>query len=193
VNQQRPPTKKYRRIPAEQRVNDENKSAKALPMDVFPNSTLLQHDQVSRSCCCKATFRWRHHRCENSNSSANSSRIFRSALHVQRHQRCAKVPETRDTGGGDERSMTRRGLRGLAFWHNEHESKSRNKSTERAVDANGLNPPFKTWNVLKAQKWQQWVAFTAAMCFLRSLWRAAKPAVVDGPETPGPTSWPEVL
>jgi C4-dicarboxylate-binding protein DctP len=56
-----------------------------------------------------------------------------------------------ETGQAMKESMTRRGLLGLAFWHNGMKQMSANKPLEMPTDANGLKFRVQNSEVLKAQ------------------------------------------
>ena len=56
-----------------------------------------------------------------------------------------------ETGQAMKESMVRRGLLGLAFWHNGMKQMSANKPLEMPTDANGLKFRVQNSEVLKAQ------------------------------------------
>ncbi|MBQ0716677.1 MAG: DctP family TRAP transporter solute-binding subunit, partial [Sulfitobacter litoralis] len=85
-----------------------------------------------------------------------------------------------DTGVAMKESMTRRGLLGLAFWHNGMKQMSANKALNVPSDANGLKFRVQNSDVLKAQM-AAMGASPQPMAF-SEVYGALQTGVVDGQE-----------
>ncbi len=131
----------------EQRVNDEM-NGKAC-MEVFPNSTLYNDDQV-----LEALLQGDVQMAAPSLSKFEQfTKVFRIFDLPFMFKNIAAVDEFQnsDTGQAMKESMTRRGLLGLAFWHNGMKQMSANKPLNLPTDANGLKFRVQNSDVLKAQ------------------------------------------
>jgi C4-dicarboxylate-binding protein DctP len=131
----------------EQRVNDEM-NGKAC-MEVFPNSTLYNDDQV-----LEALLQGDVQMAAPSLSKFEQfTKVFRIFDLPFMFKNVGAVDEFQnsETGQAMKESMTRRGLLGLAFWHNGMKQMSANKPLNLPTDAAGLKFRVQNSDVLKAQ------------------------------------------
>ena len=131
----------------QQRVNDEM-NGKAC-MEVFPNSTLYNDDQV-----LEALLQGDVQMAAPSLSKFEQfTKVFRIFDLPFMFKNIAAVDDFQnsDTGQAMKESMTRRGLLGLAFWHNGMKQMSANVPLNSPSDANGLKFRVQNSDVLKAQ------------------------------------------
>ncbi|AXI55276.1 C4-dicarboxylate-binding periplasmic protein DctP (plasmid) [Pseudoseohaeicola sp. NH-UV-7] len=131
----------------QQRVNDEM-NGKAC-MEVFPNSTLYNDDQV-----LEALLQGDVQMAAPSLSKFEQfTKVFRIFDLPFMFKNIAAVDDFQnsDTGQAMKESMTRRGLLGLAFWHNGMKQMSANVPLNSPTDANGLKFRVQNSDVLKAQ------------------------------------------
>jgi len=131
----------------QQRVNDEMNGTAC--MEVFPNSTLYNDDQV-----LEALLQGDVQLAAPSLSKFEQfTKVFRIFDLPFMFKNIAAVDEFQnsDTGQAMKESMTRRGLLGLAFWHNGMKQMSANKPLNSPSDASGLKFRVQNSDVLKAQ------------------------------------------
>jgi C4-dicarboxylate-binding protein DctP len=131
----------------QQRVNDEMNGV--MCMEVFPNSTLYNDDQV-----LEAMLQGDVQMAAPSLSKFEQfTKVFRIFDLPFMFKNIAAVDDFQnsDTGQAMKESMTRRGLLGLAFWHNGMKQMSANVPLNSPSDANGLKFRVQNSDVLKAQ------------------------------------------
>jgi C4-dicarboxylate-binding protein DctP len=131
----------------QQRVNDEM-NGKAC-MEVFPNSTLYNDNQVLEAML-QGDVQMAAPSLSKFEQFTKQFRIFDLPFMFKN---IAAVDEFQnsETGQAMKESMTRRGLLGLAFWHNGMKQMSANKPLEAPTDAAGLKFRVQNSEVLKAQ------------------------------------------
>jgi C4-dicarboxylate-binding protein DctP len=88
--------------------------------------------------------------------------------------------QTSETGQAMKESMTRRGLLGLAFWHNGMKQMSANVALESPSDANGLKFRVQNSDVLKAQ--MAAIGGSPQPMAFSEVYGALQTGVVDGQE-----------
>jgi len=160
----------------ETRVNEEM-NGKAC-MEVFPNSTLYNDDQV-----LEALLQGDVHMAAPSLSKfeqfTKQFRIFDLPF-MFKNMGAVDEFQNSETGQAMKESMTRRGLLGLAFWHNGMKHMSANVPLELPSDANGLKFRVQNSEVLKAQM-AAMGASPQPMAF-SEVYGALQTGVVDGQE-----------
>jgi len=129
------------------RVNEEM-NGKAC-MEVFPNSTLYNDDQVLEA--------WLQGDVQMAAPSLSKFEQFTKVFRIFdlpfmfKNINAVDEFQNSETGQAMKESMTRRGLLGLAFWHNGMKQMSANKALNLPTDANGLKFRVQNSEVLKAQ------------------------------------------
>ncbi|MFY0680544.1 MAG: DctP family TRAP transporter solute-binding subunit [Thalassovita sp.] len=131
----------------EQRVNDEM-NGKAC-MEVFPNSTLYNDDQVLEAML-QGDVQLAAPSLSKFEQFTKQFRIFDLPF-MFKNINAVDEFQNSETGQAMKESMTRRGLLGLAFWHNGMKQMSANKPLENPSDAEGLKFRVQNSDVLKAQ------------------------------------------
>jgi C4-dicarboxylate-binding protein DctP len=131
----------------QQRVNDEM-NGKAC-MEVFPNSTLYNDDQVLEALL-QGDIQMAAPSLSKFEQFTKQFRIFDLPFMFS-DIAAVDAFQTSDTGQAMKESMTRRGLLGLAFWHNGMKQMSANKPLLSPSDASGLKFRVQNSDVLKAQ------------------------------------------
>ena len=131
----------------QQRVNDEM-NGKAC-MEVFPNSTLYNDDQVLEALL-QGDIQMAAPSLSKFEQFTKQFRIFDLPFMFS-DIAAVDAFQTSETGQAMKESMTRRGLLGLAFWHNGMKQMSANKPLLSPTDANGLKFRVQNSDVLKAQ------------------------------------------
>ena len=131
----------------EQRVNDEM-NGKAC-MEVFPNSTLYNDDQVLEALL-QGDVQMAAPSLSKFEQFTKQFRIFDLPF-MFKDINAVDEFQNSETGVAMKESMTRRGLLGLAFWHNGMKQMSANKPLNVPSDANGLKFRVQNSDVLKAQ------------------------------------------
>lgn len=129
------------------RVNDEMNGKACL--EVFPNSTLYNDNQV-----LEAMLQGDVQMAAPSLSKFEQfTKVFRIFDLPFMFKNVNAVDEFQNSAAGQsmKESMTRRGLLGLAFWHNGMKQMSANKPLNDPSDANGLKFRVQNSEVLKAQ------------------------------------------
>ncbi|WP_138923527.1 DctP family TRAP transporter solute-binding subunit [Sulfitobacter sp. BSw21498] len=160
----------------EQRVNDEM-NGKAC-MEVFPNSTLYNDDQVLEALL-QGDVQMAAPSLSKFEQFTKQFRIFDLPF-MFKDINAVDEFQNSDTGVAMKESMTRRGLRGLAFWHNGMKQMSANKALNVPSDANGLKFRVQNSDVLKAQM-AAMGASPQPMAF-SEVYGALQTGVVDGQE-----------
>jgi len=131
----------------EQRINDEM-NGKAC-MEVFPNSTLYNDDQVLEALL-QGDVQMAAPSLSKFEQFTKKFRIFDLPF-MFKNVEAVDAFQSSDTGQAMKESMTRRGLLGLAFWHNGMKQMSANVALNSPADANGLKFRVQNSDVLKAQ------------------------------------------
>ena len=160
----------------EQRVNDEM-NGKAC-MEVFPNSTLYNDDQVLEALL-QGDVQMAAPSLSKFEQFTKQFRIFDLPF-MFKDINAVDEFQNSDTGVAMKESMTRRGLLGLAFWHNGMKQMSANKALNVPSDANGLKFRVQNSDVLKAQM-AAMGASPQPMAF-SEVYGALQTGVVDGQE-----------
>jgi C4-dicarboxylate-binding protein DctP len=131
----------------QQRVNDEM-NGKAC-MEVFPQSTLYNDDQVLEALL-QGDVQFAAPSLSKFEQFTKKFRIFDLPF-MFKNIEAVDAFQASETGQAMKESMTRRGLLGLAFWHNGMKQMSANKPLLSPTDANGLKFRVQNSDVLKAQ------------------------------------------
>ena len=131
----------------QQRVNDEM-NGKAC-MEVYPNSTLYNDNQVLEAML-QGDVQMAAPSLSKFEQFTKVFRIFDLPF-MFKNINAVDEFQNSDTGQAMKESMIRRGLLGLAFWHNGMKQMSANKPLEMPTDANGLKFRVQNSEVLKAQ------------------------------------------
>ncbi|WP_195821836.1 DctP family TRAP transporter solute-binding subunit [Roseobacter sp. MH60115] len=131
----------------QERVNEEM-NGKAC-MEVFPNSTLYNDDQVLEALL-QGDVQMAAPSLSKFEQFTKVFRIFDLPF-MFKNIDAVDAFQTSDTGVAMKESMTRRGLLGLAFWHNGMKQMSANVPLNSPADANGLKFRVQNSDVLKAQ------------------------------------------
>ena len=129
------------------RVNEEM-NGKAC-MEVFPNSTLYNDDQVLEALL-QGDVQMAAPSLSKFEQFTKVFRIFDLPFMFKNVDAVDEFQNS-ETGQAMKESMVRRGLLGLAFWHNGMKQMSANKPLEMPTDANGLKFRVQNSEVLKAQ------------------------------------------
>jgi len=129
------------------RVNEEM-DGKAC-MEVFPNSTLYNDDQVLEALL-QGDVQMAAPSLSKFEQFTKVFRIFDLPF-MFKNINAVDEFQNSETGQAMKESMTRRGLLGLAFWHNGMKQMSANKALNLPTDANGLKFRVQNSEVLKAQ------------------------------------------
>ena len=160
----------------ERRVNDEM-NGKAC-MEVFPNSTLYNDDQVLEALL-QGDVQMAAPSLSKFEQFTKQFRIFDLPF-MFKDINAVDEFQNSETGVAMKESMTRRGLLGLAFWHNGMKQMSANKPLNVPSDANGLKFRVQNSDVLKAQM-AAMGASPQPMAF-SEVYGALQTGVVDGQE-----------
>ncbi|MEP1767611.1 MAG: DctP family TRAP transporter solute-binding subunit [Sulfitobacter sp.] len=160
----------------EQRVNDEM-NGKAC-MEVFPNSTLYNDDQVLEALL-QGDVQMAAPSLSKFEKFTKKFRIFDLPF-MFKNIEAVDAFQSSETGQAMKESMTRRGLLGLAFWHNGLKQMSANTPLNLPSDANGLKFRVQNSDVLKAQM-AAMGASPQPMAF-SEVYGALQTGVVDGQE-----------
>ena len=160
----------------EQRVNDEM-NGKAC-MEVFPNSTLYNDDQVLEALL-QGDGQMAAPSLSKFEQFTKQFRIFDLPFMFKNIEAVDEFQNS-DTGVAMKETMTRRGLLGLAFWHNGMKQMSANKPLNVPSDAKGLKFRVQNSDVLKAQM-SAMGASPQPMAF-SEVYGALQTGVVDGQE-----------
>ena len=160
----------------EQRVNDEMNGKACL--EVFPNSTLYNDNQVLEALL-QGDVQMAAPSLSKFEQFTKQFRIFDLPFMFKNIDAVDEFQNS-DTGQAMKQSMTKRGLLGLAFWHNGMKQMSANVPLNSPSDANGLKFRVQNSDVLKAQM-AAMGASPQPMAF-SEVYGALQTGVVDGQE-----------
>jgi C4-dicarboxylate-binding protein DctP len=160
----------------EQRVNDEM-NGKAC-MEVFPNSTLYNDDAVLEALL-QGDVQMAAPSLSKFEQFTKTFRLFDLPF-MFKNINAVDEFQTSETGQAMKESMTRRGLLGLAFWHNGMKQMSANVALESPSDANGLKFRVQNSDVLKAQ--MAAIGGSPQPMAFSEVYGALQTGVVDGQE-----------
>ncbi len=160
----------------QERVNEEM-NGKAC-MEVFPNSTLYNDDQVLEAML-QGDVQMAAPSLSKFEQFTKVFRIFDLPF-MFNDMAAVDAFQNSETGQKMKESMTRRGLLGLGFWHNGMKQMSANKPLVTPADANGLKFRVQNSDVLKAQM-AAMGASPQPMAF-SEVYGALQTGVVDGQE-----------
>jgi len=131
----------------QQRVNDEMNGVAC--MEVFPNSTLYNDNQVLEAML-QGDVQMAAPSLSKFEQFTKVFRIFDLPF-MFKDIKAVDGFQSSETGQAMKESMVRRGLLGLAFWHNGMKQMSANKPLNMPSDAKGLKFRVQNSDVLKAQ------------------------------------------
>ncbi|MFT5785915.1 MAG: C4-dicarboxylate-binding protein DctP [Ascidiaceihabitans sp.] len=160
----------------EQRVNDEMNGKACL--EVFPNSTLYNDNQVLEALL-QGDVQMAAPSLSKFEQFTKQFRIFDLPFMFKNIDAVDEFQNS-DTGQAMKQSITKRGLLGLAFWHNGMKQMSANVPLNSPSDANGLKFRVQNSDVLKAQM-AAMGASPQPMAF-SEVYGALQTGVVDGQE-----------
>lgn len=160
----------------EDRVNEEM-NGKAC-MEVFPNSTLYNDDQVLEAML-NGDVQLAAPSLSKFERFTKQFRIFDLPF-MFKDINAVDAFQNSETGAAMKESMTRRGLLGLAFWHNGMKQMSANKPLLSPSDAEGLKFRVQSSDVLKAQ--MAAIGGSPQPMAFSEVYGALQTGVVDGQE-----------
>jgi C4-dicarboxylate-binding protein DctP len=160
----------------QKRVNEEM-NGKAC-MEVFPNSTLYNDDQVLEAML-QGDVQMAAPSLSKFEQFTKKFRIFDLPFMFKNIDAVDEFQNS-DTGQAMKESMSRRGLLGLAFWHNGMKQMSANKPLIDPSDANGLKFRVQNSDVLKAQ--MAALGGSPQPMAFKEVYGALQTGVVDGQE-----------
>ncbi len=160
----------------EQRVNDEMNGK--VCVEVFPNSTLYNDDQVLEALL-QGDVQMAAPSLSKFEQFTKKFRIFDLPF-MFANMDAVDAFQNSDTGQAMKESMTRRGLLGLAFWHNGSKQFSANKPLLVPSDAAGLKFRVQTSDVLVAQ--MEAIGASPQPMAFSEVYGALQTGVVDGQE-----------
>ena len=160
----------------EQRVNEEM-NGKAC-MEVFPNSTLYNDDKVLEAML-QGDVQLAAPSLSKFEQFTKQFRIFDLPFMFENID-AVDAFQNSETGQAMKESMTRRGLLGLAFWHNGMKQMSANVPLMSPADANGLKFRVQSSDVLKAQ--MAAIGGSPQPMAFSEVYGALQTGVVDGQE-----------
>jgi len=160
----------------EQRVNDEMNGKACL--EVFPNSTLYNDNQVLEALL-QGDVQLAAPSLSKFEQFTKQFRIFDLPF-MFKNINAVDEFQNSETGQAMKQSMKKRGLLGLAFWHNGMKQMSANVPLNVPSDANGLKFRVQNSDVLKAQM-AAMGASPQPMAF-SEVYGALQTGVVDGQE-----------
>ncbi|UWP88104.1 DctP family TRAP transporter solute-binding subunit [Aliiroseovarius crassostreae] len=160
----------------ESRVNDEM-NGKAC-MEVFPNSTLYNDNQVLEAML-QGDVQMAAPSLSKFEAFTKKFRIFDLPF-MFKNMDAVDAFQQSETGQAMKETMTRRGLLGLAFWHNGLKQFSANKPLEMPSDAAGLKFRVQTSDVLVAQ--MEAIGASPQPMAFSEVYGALQTGVVDGQE-----------
>ncbi len=160
----------------EQRVNDEMNGV--MCMEVYPNSTLYNDDKVLEAMLqgdvqLAAPSLSKFEKFTKQFRLFDLPFMFKNIDAVDAFQASADGQSMKD-------SMQRRGLQGLAFWHNGMKQMSANKPLESPADADGLKFRVQSSDVLVAQ--MEAIGGSPQKMAFSEVYGALQQGVVDGQE-----------
>ena len=160
----------------EQRVNDEM-NGKAC-MEVFPNSTLYNDDQVLEAML-QGDVQMAAPSLSKFEQFTKVFRIFDLPFMFKNIEAVDEFQNS-ETGQAMKASMERRGLSGLQFWHNGMKQMSANKPLNGPADADGLKFRVQASEVIKAQ--MEAIGASPQPMAFSEVYGALQTGVVDGQE-----------
>ena len=160
----------------QERVNEEM-NGKAC-MEVFPQSTLYNDDQVLEALL-QGDVQLAAPSLSKFEQFTKKFRIFDLPF-MFKNIDAVDAFQTSETGQAMKESMTRRGLLGLAFWHNGMKQMSANRPLLSPADASGLKFRVQNSDVLKAQ--MAAIGGSPQPMAFSEVYGALQTGVVDGQE-----------
>ncbi|MEX0369010.1 MAG: DctP family TRAP transporter solute-binding subunit [Tateyamaria sp.] len=160
----------------QERVNEEM-NGKAC-MEVFPNSTLYNDDQVLEALL-QGDVQMAAPSLSKFEQFTKQFRIFDLPF-MFKDINAVDAFQASETGQAMKESMVRRGLLGLEFWHNGMKQMSANKPLMSPSDANGLKFRVQNSDVLKAQ--MAALGGSPQPMAFKEVYGALQTGVVDGQE-----------
>ena len=160
----------------EQRVNEEMNGKACL--EVFPNSTLYNDNQVLEAML-QGDVQLAAPSLSKFEQFTKQFRIFDLPFMFS-DINAVDAFQSSETGQAMKESMTRRGLLGLAFWHNGMKQMSANTPLISPADANGLKFRVQNSDVLKAQ--MAAIGGSPQPMAFSEVYGALQTGVVDGQE-----------
>ncbi len=160
----------------ETRVNEEMNGKVCI--EVFPNSTLYNDNQVLEAML-QGDVQMAAPSLSKFEQFTKKFRIFDLPF-MFANMDAVDAFQKSDTGQAMKESMTRRGLLGLAFWHNGLKQFSANKALELPTDASGLKFRVQTSDVLVAQ--MEAIGASPQPMAFSEVYGALQTGVVDGQE-----------
>ncbi|WP_299041294.1 DctP family TRAP transporter solute-binding subunit [uncultured Tateyamaria sp.] len=158
------------------RVNEEMNGTAC--MEVFPNSTLYNDDQVLEALL-QGDVQMAAPSLSKFEQFTKQFRIFDLPF-MFKDIEAVDAFQASETGQAMKESMTRRGLLGLAFWHNGMKQMSANKPLISPSDAEGLKFRVQNSDVLKAQ--MAAIGGSPQPMAFSEVYGALQTGVVDGQE-----------
>jgi C4-dicarboxylate-binding protein DctP len=159
-----------------ERVNEEM-NGKAC-MEVFPNSTLYNDDQVLEAML-QGDVQLAAPSLSKFEQFTKQFRIFDLPFMFKNIEAVDEFQNS-ETGQAMKASMERRGLSGLQFWHNGMKQMSANKPLNVPADANGLKFRVQASDVIKAQ--MEAIGVSPQPMAFSEVYGALQTGVVDGQE-----------
>ena len=147
-------------------------------MEVFPNSTLYNDNQVLEAML-QGDVQMAAPSLSKFEQFTKTFRLFDLPF-MFKNINAVDEFQTSETGQAMKESMTRRGLLGLAFWHNGMKQMSANKALVAPTDANGLKFRVQNSDVLKAQ--MAAIGGSPQPMAFSEVYGALQTGVVDGQE-----------
>ncbi|KIC42586.1 C4-dicarboxylate ABC transporter [Ruegeria sp. ANG-R] len=160
----------------EQRVNDEMNGV--MCMEVYPNSTLYNDDKVLEAML-QGDVQLAAPSLSKFEKFTKQFRLFDLPFMFKNIDAVDAFQASAD-GQAMKDSMQRRGLQGLAFWHNGMKQMSANKPLEDPSDANGLKFRVQSSDVLVAQ--MEAIGGSPQKMAFSEVYGALQQGVVDGQE-----------
>jgi C4-dicarboxylate-binding protein DctP len=160
----------------QQRVNDEMNGVAC--MEVFPNSTLYNDDKVLEAML-QGDVQLAAPSLSKFEKFTKKYRIFDLPF-MFKNVEAVNTFQGSEAGEALKDSMRRRGLQGLAFWHNGMKQMSANKPLVSPTDANGLKFRVQSSDVLVAQ--MEAIGGSPQKMAFSEVYGALQQGVVDGQE-----------
>ncbi|GGH20241.1 C4-dicarboxylate-binding protein DctP [Cribrihabitans marinus] len=160
----------------EQRVNDEMNGT--MCMEVYPNSTLYNDDKVLEAML-QGDVQLAAPSLSKFEKFTKQFRLFDLPF-MFKNIEAVDAFQASETGQAMKDSMQRRGLQGLAFWHNGMKQMSANKPLLEPSDANGLKFRVQSSDVLVAQ--MEAIGGSPQKMAFSEVYGALQQGVVDGQE-----------
>ncbi|MGR3616010.1 MAG: DctP family TRAP transporter solute-binding subunit [Paracoccaceae bacterium] len=160
----------------EQRVNDEMNGT--MCMEVYPNSTLYNDNKVLEAML-QGDVQLAAPSLSKFEKFTKQFRLFDLPF-MFKNIDAVDAFQASDSGSAMKDSMQRRGLQGLAFWHNGMKQMSANKPLVSPTDANGLKFRVQSSDVLVAQ--MEAIGGSPQKMAFSEVYGALQQGVVDGQE-----------